>query len=139
MSEKIDVAKTAAKLAELAFLDEKIADRGPIKLLPRPSGESPNVPALQEAIKAIQHTLRVRRNYAKHKGHDLDNNGKPSGSTDTRPLGTLVMSAVGVIDDWKEIKPGQDRALPKAHVIVRVAFDTGEHLWFAPEDLELVP
>ena len=47
MSTKLDLAKVRALLAEVYVCDEKIADRGPIKVLPRPADEVPNVPALK--------------------------------------------------------------------------------------------
>lgn len=126
---KLDLAKIDGLLRDLAACDEKIADRGPIKVLPRPDSEIPNVPVLQTRIKELKQSLQVRRKTTTPKGHDLDNNGSPF---------PRDFKAVGTIEDVQTIAKGQDRALPKTTVIVRVHFPDGAHLWFDPDDLVMV-
>lgn len=123
----IDVDKVREFLALINEADEKIADRGPIKVLPRPPGEAPNVPALRQAIEDLRGHLHVRRGYKTARGHDLDNAKQPL---------HYDLAAVGIVDDVKAVKAGTDRALPKSTTIVRVGFPGGEHLWFDPADLE---
>ena len=123
----IDVPKFQALLAELHEVEEKLLDRGPIKVLPRPAEEIPNVPLLTARLEAIQVRLRVKRKTAKAKGHDLDNNGAPLGHD---------LAAVGLVDQIQTIAKGRDRALPTSTTIVRAGFPGGEHLWFDPADLD---
>lgn len=123
----IDLKAFAAGLEALNAISEKIADRGPIKVLPRPSSEVPNVAALKAELEATLVTLRVRRNYSAAKGHDL--------------IGSAAnfqydLDAVGVVEEVKTVIAGRDRANPSSTTLVRVGFPAGEHLWFDPSDLE---
>ena len=128
MSVKLDLQRILAALAEMHECDEKIADRIPIKVLPRPEGEAPDVPKLRARIAEIQKSaLLVTRKTAKAKGHDFDADGKT-------PLG-YDLAAIGVIEEVRVIRKGADRALPTATTVVRVAFPAGEHLYFDPDDL----
>lgn len=129
MSTKLDIEKVRTLLAELHACDEKLADRGPIKVLPRPPEEIPNLPVLQSRIAAIRESLRVKRKNATAKGHDLDNEGAPI---------PRDLSAEGEVEEIRSIRKGADRALPKTDVLVRVGFPSGEHLWFDPDDLKTV-
>ena len=125
----LDLAKAAPRLAELVAIDEKILDRGPIKVLPRPAGEAPNVPVLKVRMAELLLLLQVKRNYDAPKGHDLDSNGNPR---------ITELGDVGVLEEIKTLRKGQDRALPNATTVVRVGFPSGEHLWFDPADLLFV-
>ena len=128
---KTDIKKVQETLAALAECDEKIADHGPIKVLPRPDSEIPNIPAILARIKDLEQDLRVRRKSAAvAKGHDLDNNGSPIPGRD--------LKAVGIVEAVETVAKGTDRVLPKATVIVRVRFPDGAHLWFDEEDLVVV-
>jgi len=122
----IDVKKTIETLAELAAIDEKIADRGPILLLPRPQADIPNPPRLRARQEALFATLRVKRAYSTPKGQDLDNNGKPIG---------YDLNAIGTVEAAKVVTAGAHRAAPGATTIIQVGFPTGDHLWFEPSDL----
>ena len=123
----LDLPAIQALLVEMHDCDEKIADRGPIKVLPRPSGEVPDVPKLKARIQEIEHRLRVKRtNTTKAQGHDLNNEGQSAG---------YDLTAVGIVEEVRSIPKGRDRALPKATTIVRVRFPSGEHLWFDPAAL----
>lgn len=135
MSTKLDLAKVRALLAEVHACDEKIADRGPIKVLPRPSDEIPNVPALRARLVGIQAALRVRRKGAP-KGHDLEPD--PADGVTLRPIPNRDFKAVGTIEAVQSIMKGADRALPNTDVIVQVGFPNGDHLWFDPDDLATV-
>lgn len=125
----IDVEVATALLAEIFVLEEKIADRGPIKVLPRPSSDIPNVPELQAAIETRRAKLRVCRNYSDAKGHELQ---LPAQGAE------YDLKEIGVVDEIKNIEVGKDRANPKSSTIVRVEFPSGAHLWFDPNDLDLV-
>lgn len=131
----IDLQKLQAALAEIHACDEKIADRIPIKMLPRPPEEIPNVEKLRACIQELQTTiLRVRRKTTTAKGHDLE--PQPDGS-----LGAVAgrdLAAVGIVEEIRTIAKGQDRALPNATTLVRVAFPAGEHVYFEPADLKPV-
>ena len=135
MSTKLDLAKVRALLAEVYVCDEKIADRGPIKVLPRPADEVPNVPALKARIEEIKSALQVRRKGAP-KGHDLEID--PADGVTLRPVLHRDFKSVGTIEVVQSIKKGQDRALPNADVLVQVGFPNGDHLWFDPDDLVTV-
>lgn len=126
----LDLKKAAPRLDELVAIDEKLVDRGPIKVLPRPPGEAPDAPVLKARMAELLLLLQVKRNYAAAKGHDLDGNGNAR-ITD--------LDAVGTLEEIKTLlRKGQDRALPNATTIVRVGFPNGEHLWFDPADLLFV-
>ena len=133
----IDLVKTAALLAELAFIDEKIADRGPIKFLPRPSAEIPDVPKLKARQQECFKALHVRRNYKVAKGHDLDGGGNAANPQTKVPY--FDLTTVGVVSAIKKVAAGADRSLPAAQTIVQVNYPSGDHLWHAPEDLEHAP
>ena len=135
MSTKLDIAKVRALLAEVHACDEKIADRGPIKVLPRPADEVPNVPALKARIEEIKSALQVRRK-GSPKGHDLEID--PADGVTLRPVPNRDFKAIGTIEVVQSIKKGQDRALPNTDVLVQVGFPTSEHLWFDPDDLVTV-
>ena len=135
MSTKLDLAKVRALLAEVYVCDEKIADRGPIKVLPRPADEVPNVPALKARIEEITSALQVRRKGAPN-GHDLEID--PADGVTLRPIPGRDFKAAGTIEVIQTIKKGQDRALPNTDVLVQVGFPTSEHLWFDPDDLVTV-
>lgn len=121
----LDVAKAQAILAEINAAEEFIADRGPFKVLPR---ALPDVPALRAKIAELEKRLRVKRSYAKAKGHDLVGDPPVPGLYD--------LSAVGVVEEIRSIPKGRDRALPTSTTIVRVGFPASEHLWFDPSDLD---
>lgn len=125
----IDLDKIRPVLDEIHACDEKIADRGPIKVLPRPAAEIPNVPALRARILELQSKVRVKRKPGTAKGHDLLADGSAAPND---------LTAIGVLEEIRTIKKGQDRALPTSTTIVRVAFPAGEHLWFDPSDLTIV-
>lgn len=126
----IDVDQVRKLIAEITAIDEQLADRGPFKVLPRPPSEVPNVVELRGRLEALQARLRVQRNYDSKKGHDVPG---PASGVD------YDLGAVGVIDDIKAIKAGEDRANPDSTTLVRVDFPSGHHLWFDPSDLEMVP
>ncbi len=126
---KLDLKLAAANLEALHAAEEKLADRGPIKVLPRPADQIPNVPLLQARIADLLLALQVKRGYAVAKGHDLDGAGNPHGYN---------LAAVGIIDEIKTVEKGRDRANPNATTLVRVGFPSGEHLWFDPADLVYV-
>lgn len=128
---KLDVAKVQARLSEVHAIDEKIADRVPLKVLPRPYGEAPDVPALKARLEDLKQVLRVKRNYTTPKGHDLDGSGLLRAGLD--------LAAIGIVEEVRAIKKGQDRAIPNATQILRVGFPAGEHLWFDAADLAFVP
>lgn len=129
MSVKLDLAKARPRLEELVSANEKIIDRGPVKVLPRPPGDTPDVAMLKKRIDELTLLLQVKRNYAAPKGHDLDGNGNPR-ITD--------LTTVGTLEEIKSVHKGQDRALPTSTTIVRVGFPAGDHLWFDPADLLFV-
>lgn len=138
MSHRLDLAHVRALLAELAACEEKLADRGPIKVLPRPAAEVPNVPLLTARTSVIQAALQVRRKSAsKPTGHDMDIQGDGAGGVVVvGPLRGRDLKAVGVLEEIRSIEKGQDRALPNTSVVVRVHFPgSGDHLWFDPDDL----
>lgn len=125
---KLELGKIERLLEALHACNEKIADRGPIKVLPRPPEEAPNIPVLQAQIKVLLAQLRAKRkNTTTPKGHDLDANGALLAGRD--------LSAIGVIEEVRTIPKGQDQALPNATHLVRVHFPAGEHVWFDADDL----
>lgn len=121
----IDLKKFQDLLDEVAHVDEKIADRGPILVIPRPTSEVPNHRALRARHDELFSALSVRRNYKVARGHDL--NANPD------------LSAVGIVEEIKQITAGKDAAFPQATVLVRVHYPAGDHLWHPPEDLEPAP
>ena len=122
-----DLKKTVDLLAELHEVEERIIDRGPVKVLPRP--DAPDIPKLQARMAVLFGKLHVRRNYDQPKGHDLAANGEAA---------SYDLASVGVVELVKTVAEGKDRALPQSTTIVRVGFPSGEHLWFDPNDLESV-
>lgn len=140
MSTKLDIPKIRALLSEVQALDEKIADRGPIKLLPRPSGDIPDVPKLRARLEEIQTALRVKRKGTVAKGHDLLMQDDGAGGTMVvGPIPGRDLKAVGILEQVRAIKKGEDRALPDTNLLVRVHFPgSGDHLWFDPDDIQTV-
>jgi hypothetical protein len=120
----LDLTKTLALLAELREVEEEIADRGPIKVLPRPPSEIPDFPKLKARMEQLFVELSVQRNYKKAKGHDL---GGPQ---------KYDLTAVGVVEEVKYVEQGADDANKSSTTLVRVLFPAGEHLWFDPDDLD---
>lgn len=121
----IDVAKISALLTELVHIEDRIADREPIKVLPRL--DAPDLPKLQARREVLFAQLAAKRNYKTPKGHDLNASGLPSG---------YDLASVGIISEMKSVPKGKDRALPSSSIIVQVGFPSGEHLWFDPHDLD---
>lgn len=126
----IDLKAIGGFLDELNALDERMADRGPIKVLPRQASEIPHAPTIKARMDVVQQSLCVRRNYKDAKGHDLP--GPAAGVA-------YDLAEVGNVEEIKTIQQGKDRANPKSTTIVKVGFPSGAHLWFDPSDLDAVP